>query len=51
MSEDGIVCPVCFRHCRLREGQTGFCRARRNEGGVSVSVSYGKAHALALDPM
>ena len=51
MSEDGIVCPVCFRHCRLREGQTGFCRARRNEGGKSVCVNYGKVTSLALDPV
>jgi pyruvate formate lyase activating enzyme len=45
------VCPVCFHHCRLREGQTGLCRARRCRGGVSKSVSYGRITALALDPI
>ena len=49
MSE--LVCPVCFRHCRLKDGQTGFCRARKNEGGQSVCVSYGKITSLALDPI
>ena len=46
-----IVCPVCFRHCRLSPGQTGFCRARRNENGKSVCTSYGKISAMALDPV
>jgi len=45
------VCPVCFRHCRLKEGQIGFCRARRNEGGKSVSVNYAKVTSVALDPI
>lgn len=49
MSE--ALCPVCFRHCLLREGQTGFCRARGNEGGKIVCLSYGKVTSLALDPI
>jgi pyruvate formate lyase activating enzyme len=49
MSE--ILCPVCFRHCRLRDGQLGFCRARKNEGGRSVCTNYGKVTSLALDPI
>ena len=46
-----INCPVCFRHCRLAEGETGFCRARLNAGGRSVSASYGKITSAALDPV
>ena len=49
MSE--AVCPACFRHCRVREGETGFCRARKNEGGRIVCVNYGKVTSLALDPI
>ena len=49
MSE--VICPVCFRHCRLADGQTGACRARKNEGGASVCINYGKLTALALDPI
>ncbi|NLG24670.1 MAG: AmmeMemoRadiSam system radical SAM enzyme [Clostridiales bacterium] len=49
MSE--ITCPVCFRHCRLKDGQLGFCRARRGEGGRSVCVNYGKVTSIALDPI
>ena len=49
MSE--AVCPACFRHCRVREGETGFCRARGNEGGRIVCLNYGKVTSLALDPI
>ena len=49
MSE--AVCPACFRHCRVREGETGFCRARKNEGGRIVCLNYGKVTSLALDPI
>ncbi len=49
MSE--AVCPACFRHCRIREGETGFCRARGNKGGEIVCMNYGKVTSLALDPI
>ena len=49
MSE--AVCPACFRHCRIREGQAGFCRARGNTGGRIVCLNYGKVTSLALDPI
>ena len=44
-------CDVCFRHCFLSEGQTGFCKARRCEHGDVVSSAYGRLTALALDPI
>ncbi len=46
-----IVCPVCMHHCRLKEGQTGRCRARKNENGKSVCISYGLLTSIALDPI
>lgn len=49
MSE--IICDVCFRHCRLPEDQTGFCKARKNVRGNNVSVNYGKLTSLAMDPI
>ena len=44
-------CFVCPRRCRLREGQTGFCRARRAVGGRVVAANYGKITSFALDPI
>ena len=46
-----LTCELCFHHCQLDEGQTGFCRARGNRNGKIVSLNYGKLTALALDPI
>ncbi len=40
-----------MHHCRLKQGQTGRCRARKNENGKSVSINYGLITSLALDPI
>lgn len=45
------VCDVCPRGCNLKEGQTGFCRARMCENGVVRAVNYGKMTSMALDPI
>lgn len=44
-------CVVCPHLCELNEGQTGLCRARRNEGGKIVSINYGKITSIGLDPI
>ena len=44
-------CNVCFRHCELREGQTGPCGARTASDGTVRPVFYGKVSSLALDPI
>jgi len=44
-------CAVCFHRCRIPPGGEGFCGARVNRGGASVSASYGALTALALDPI
>ena len=46
-----ITCTLCPHACRLRVGATGFCRARRNEGGTIRAINYGQLTALALDPI
>lgn len=44
-------CEVCFRHCKIEEGMTGFCGARACRDGKIVADNYGKLTALALDPI
>ena len=44
-------CDVCFRHCELRDGQTGPCGARAASGGEVRPVWYGRISSLALDPI
>lgn len=46
-----VTCTLCPHACRLRTGETGFCRARRNEGGTIRAINYGRLTALALDPI
>ncbi|MEE3420859.1 MAG: AmmeMemoRadiSam system radical SAM enzyme [Lachnospiraceae bacterium] len=48
---DEAVCPVCFHHCTLKEGQVGICRARKNIEGRIMDINYGVLTALALDPI
>ena len=45
------VCGTCPRHCRLADGETGFCRARKAVGRRVVSANYGKVTSIALDPI
>ena len=44
-------CEVCFRHCDIPEGGTGFCGARTCEAGVVRPAFYGRISSLALDPI
>ena len=45
------TCTLCFHHCVLEDGQTGYCRARANRGGAAASLNYGKISSIALDPI
>ena len=45
------TCTLCFHHCQLDDGQTGYCRARGNRGGAVVPLNYGKVSSMALDPI
>lgn len=50
-ADERVVCSLCPHHCRLADGETGFCRARANEGGVIRCKNYGRLTAVALDPI
>ncbi len=50
MSEE-VECSLCPRHCRIKEEQTGMCKARVLKNGVIVSRTYGEVAALHLDPI
>lgn len=44
-------CDVCFRHCNLKKGDTGFCGARIGLSDSIVPSNYGRITSLALDPI
>lgn len=45
------VCDVCFRHCVIQEGETGFCGGRTCKDGKVVAGNYGRVTSLAIDPI
>jgi pyruvate formate lyase activating enzyme len=47
----GIECRLCPRQCDIPAGSTGFCRARRNNGGTLYSLGYGSPCAIHSDPI
>ncbi|MBR3248109.1 MAG: AmmeMemoRadiSam system radical SAM enzyme [Clostridiales bacterium] len=44
-------CHVCFRHCDLKEGDTGFCGARIGLSDRVAPANYGHVTSIALDPI
>ena len=46
-----IACRLCPHHCKLDEGEIGFCRARINRSKVIEDLNYGVVTAIALDPI
>ncbi len=46
-----VDCRLCPRRCVIPEGDTGFCRARRNSGGKLYSLGYGAPCAVHVDPV
>lgn len=46
-----IQCDLCPRHCRLREGQRGFCFVRERRGDAIVSTTWGRSSGFCLDPI
>ena len=50
--QDGRVrCGVCPHHCVIAEGKRGICAVRENREGTLYALNYGKAIAVAIDPI
>lgn len=46
-----IECRLCPRFCRLGDKERGYCGVRENNGGVYMTLVYGKACAVHVDPI
>lgn len=51
IGEKRVQCVLCPHYCRVKDGDAGFCGARRNTGGKLYSLNYGRVAAVALDPI
>lgn len=50
-SEKTVKCLLCPNECRIGEGKSGRCYARKNIGGELAAEGYGKITSIALDPI
>jgi pyruvate formate lyase activating enzyme len=48
---DAVRCELCPHRCRIAQGKAGICGVRENRGGTLVAATYGKAAAIAVDPI
>lgn len=46
-----VNCFLCNRFCYISENERGFCGVRKNINGTLYSLNYGKAIAVAIDPI
>lgn len=46
-----VIDLLCFRRCRIKEGQRGFCGVRENRGGKLFSLTYSQPCAVHVDPI
>ncbi|MDD5071691.1 MAG: AmmeMemoRadiSam system radical SAM enzyme [Patescibacteria group bacterium] len=51
LNTNKVQCRLCHHFCIIGEGQTGICRARKNEKGKLYSLVYGYPIALNIDPI
>lgn len=51
LPNDAVRCLACAHACRIGLGQTGVCGVRQNVGGKLRLLVYGRASAVAVDPM
>jgi pyruvate formate lyase activating enzyme len=51
-SEEGrVICDLCPRACKLKEGQQGLCFVRACHGGEIVLTTYGRSSGFCIDPI
>lgn len=46
-----LVCELCPRLCKLRDGQRGMCFVRQRIGDVLVLDTYGRSSGFCIDPI
>ncbi|HPB01492.1 MAG TPA: AmmeMemoRadiSam system radical SAM enzyme [Bacteroidales bacterium] len=51
LPDGSVKCRLCPHACILRNGQSGICRTRINEGGVLYTMAYGNPVAVHIDPI
>jgi len=48
---EAVQCRLCPHGCIIKEGRSGICAVRRNEGGTLYSLVWGRSIAANVDPI
>jgi len=51
LGDKKVKCNLCARRCIIKDGGTGFCLVRKNDGGRLHSLVYAKAISACIDPI
>jgi len=51
LEDSAVSCFLCAQHCKIAEGETGFCGVRVNQGGTLYTLAYGETVARNVDPI
>ena len=51
LEDNAVHCFLCNHHCRIPDGEKGFCAVRENVGGRLNTLAYGKVVAANSDPI
>lgn len=51
IGENQVQCNVCPRHCKMHEGQRGFCFVRQNIDNQVILTTYGRSSGFCIDPI
>ncbi|HIP58306.1 MAG TPA: AmmeMemoRadiSam system radical SAM enzyme [Archaeoglobus profundus] len=49
--DSAVKCKTCMHNCKLKPGQWGICRVRKNNNGTLKVYNYGLISSIALDPI
>lgn len=51
LEDDRLLCTLCPRACKLRDGQRGMCFVRERVGTEIVLSTYGRSSGFCIDPI
>jgi pyruvate formate lyase activating enzyme len=51
LNDHAVHCFLCNHHCRIADGELGFCGVRKNVEGRLNTLAYGKVVAAKRDPI
>ncbi len=51
LSNNKVRCNLCHHRCIIKDGESGICRVRKNEGGTLYTLVYGLTIAKHIDPI